>query len=73
VEAWFTGAGALVAVVALAVSEAVARRQTRIQERLAAIEEARRRERSRHGVGRRSQPPYGRTSGTIGVGTFAWC
>jgi hypothetical protein len=44
VEAWFTGAGVLVAVVALAVSGAVARQQTRIQERLAAIEEARRRE-----------------------------
>jgi hypothetical protein len=44
VEVAFTAAGVLIALLALVVSVVVARRQTRIQERLAAIEEARRAE-----------------------------
>jgi hypothetical protein len=44
VEVAFTAAGVLIALLALVVSVVVARRQTHIQERLAAIEEARRAE-----------------------------
>jgi hypothetical protein len=44
VEVWFAAAGVVIALIALVVSIVVARWQTAIQERLAAIEEARRAE-----------------------------
>jgi hypothetical protein len=66
------GGWVLVAVVALAVPGAVARQQARIQEGWPRSRKPVAVRRSRRGVGRRSQPPYGRTSGTIGVETFGW-